>query len=123
MTRLLIVDDDFDLLNTLKDAFVMSGFMVTTASNGQEALAIFRNGQFDIAIFDVELPEMNGFQLTEQVKALRPDLPVVLITGYSHLYRPQDVLSLDVEAFLKKPLNIPEFIQIINNIARRLKGN
>lgn len=123
MTRLLIVDDDRDLLDTLKEAFVMNGYLVTTAVNGLEALAIFKEGDFDLAIFDVELPEMNGFDLTREVKKINPNFPVVLITGYSHLYQPQDVLSLDVEAFLKKPLNISELISIIDKIVLRLKHN
>ena len=121
MIRLLIVDDDKDLLDTLSDAFIAVGNMVTKAENGLQALEMFKNGIFDIALLDVELPEMNGFDLTSEIKKIQPNFPVVLITGYSHLYRPQDVLSLDVEAFLRKPINIPELISIINQIVSRKK--
>ncbi len=123
MIRLLIVDDDRDLRDTLAEAFVHFGHRVTAAENGLVALEIFKQGNLDIALVDVELPEMNGFDLTREIKEIQPDFPVVLITGYSHLYRPQDVLSLDVEAFLRKPLNIPELIKIMNQIVTRIKGN
>ncbi len=121
MINLFIVDDDRDLRDTLADAFINVGHRVTTAGDGLQALEMFKHGKFDIAIVDVELPGMNGFDLTREIKQLRPEFPVVLITGYSHLYRPQDVLSLDVEAFLRKPINIPELINIINQIVAQKK--
>ncbi|MEJ2633908.1 MAG: response regulator [Calditrichia bacterium] len=123
MINLLIVDDDRDLRDTLTDAFVAFGHQVMTAGNGLLALELFNNNEFDAAIIDVELPEMNGFELTAEIKKVKPEFPIVLITGYSHLYRPQDVLSLDVEAFLRKPLNIPELISVINQIVTRYKEN
>lgn len=121
MIKILLVDDEQDVLDMLADAFIVVGNQVTKSGDGMEALEIFKTGDFDIAILDVELPEMSGFELTAEIKKIKPDFPVVLITGYSHLYRPQDVLSLDVEAFLKKPINIPELISIINQIIARKK--
>ncbi|GAB4336022.1 MAG: response regulator [Calditrichia bacterium] len=123
MYDLLIVDDERDILDTLTEAFVAVGHRVTGVDNGLQALEIFKNNRFDLAILDVELPEMNGLELTAEIKALAPDFPIILMTGYSHLYRPQDVLSLDVEAFLKKPLNIPDLIKIVNQILSRKRSN
>jgi CheY-like chemotaxis protein len=119
MTNLLIVDDDQDLLNTLSEYFIRVGYMVTKAINGLEALEFFKHADFDLALLDVELPEMNGIELTKEIKKINQDFPIILITGYSHLYRPQDVLSLDVEAFLKKPLNLQELVSIVNQIISR----
>ncbi len=123
MINLLIVDDERDIRDTLSDAFVAFGHQVTTAENGLEALEMFKNGDFDAALIDVELPGMNGFELTAEIKNLEQNFPIVLITGYAHLYRPQDVLSLDVEAFLRKPLNITELISIIKQIVSRKKND
>lgn len=122
MVNLLIVDDEKDLLDTLADAFITVGNNVTKSGNGLEALEFFKHGNFDLAILDVELPEMNGFDLTKEIKKINKNFPVILITGYSHLYRPQDVLRLDVEAFLKKPLNIIDLISIVNQIISRKKS-
>ncbi len=119
MINLLIVDDEKDVLETLTDAFIVFGHQVTKAQNGREALEYFKHGDFDLAIIDVELPVMNGLDLTAEIKKIEPEFPVILITGYSHLYKPQDVLSLDVEAFLKKPINVTELVSIINQIISR----
>jgi DNA-binding NtrC family response regulator len=121
MSKILIVDDDRDLLDTLAEAFIYTGHNVTGAENGLIALEIYKHNIFEIAIVDVELPEMNGLELTAEIKKLNKNFPIVLITGYSHLYKPQDVLKLDVEAFLRKPLNIPELISIIEQIVSRKK--
>ncbi len=116
MANVLIVDDDTDLLHTLADAFIMFGHTVTTSVNGLQALEFFKRSAFDVAVVDVEMPGLNGLELTREIKSRKPDFPVILITAYSHLYRPQDVLSLDVEAFLKKPLNIQELVRIVENV-------
>lgn len=116
MAKLLIVDDDHDLLQTLTDAFVMFGFEVTPTGNGRQALEFFKQGGFDLAILDVELPDLNGFEITKEIKKRQPNFPVILITAYSHLYRPKDVLQLNVEAFLKKPLNIQDLVNIVRQI-------
>ncbi|GAB4368746.1 MAG: hypothetical protein Kow0042_10060 [Calditrichia bacterium] len=122
MVHLLLVDDERDVLDTLTEAFISVGYQITQSDNGLQALETFKTATFDLAILDVELPEMNGFDLTRAIKKIRPDFPIILITGYSHLYRPQDVLKLDVEAFLRKPINIPELISIVDQLIKRIRG-
>ncbi len=123
MIHILIVDDDRDIRDTLAEAFIAFGHSVNAAKNGIHALEIFKYTHLDIALVDVEMPEMNGFELTEEIKKIKPEFPVILFTGYSHLYKPQDVLSLDVEAFLRKPLNIPELIKIVNQIIAQKRNS
>lgn len=119
MTHVLIVDDDREVLATLTDALLMIGYTVTTAENGREAHHFFRKSTFDLAIVDVDMPVMNGLDLTREIKKIRRDFPVILITGFSHLYKPLEVLNLDVEAFLQKPIHIPRLIRIIEEINNR----
>jgi len=123
MAHILIVDDDKNVLDTLSDAYMLFGHTVTLAENGLQAHEMFkRNGNdFDLAVIDVEMPHMNGLELTEKIKENNPNFPILLITAYSHLYRPQDVLGLDVEAFLKKPLNIRELVNITEGIIERYR--
>ncbi len=125
MAHILIVDDDRNVLDTLSDAYIIFGHIVTLAENGLQGYEIFkRNGEeFDVAVIDVEMPYMNGLELTQKIKELKPNFPVILITAYSHLYRPQDVLGLDVEAFLKKPLNIQELVNITEGIIERYQAD
>ncbi len=122
MAHILLVDDDYDVLELLTDTLISVGHLVTTTVNGLQAYQSFSQGSFDLAIVDVEMPEMNGLEFTAKVREEAPDFPVILITGYSHLYRPEDVLSLDVEAFLKKPLNLPDLIKIVDRILEHRKN-
>ncbi|HFB68000.1 MAG TPA: response regulator [Calditrichae bacterium] len=117
MYRILIADDDRDLLDTLRDAFIAFGYQVTTAENGQQAWDFFRTEPYDIVLLDVEMPFLNGMEAAKRMKQRRPEVPVILMTAYSHLYHPEDVLSLDIEAFLRKPLNIQELLEVVEKIA------
>ncbi len=119
MAQILVVEDDPMVQETITDALMMFGHTIITAENGMQALQRFDRDYYDVAVVDVEMPQMNGFAFTRAVKNIQPDFPVILITGYSHLYRPQDVLSLDVEAFLKKPLNLQELLRIVEGILIR----
>jgi len=117
MYRILIADDDRDLLDTLRDAFIAFGYQVTTAENGQQAWDFFCTEPYDIVLLDVEMPFLNGMEAAKRMKQRRPEVPVILMTAYSHLYRPEDVLSLDIDAFLRKPLNIQELLEVVEKIA------
>lgn len=119
MAHILVVDDDREVLTTLRDALLVVGHTVTTAENGREALVFFQRTSFDIAVIDVDMPLMNGFELTREIKKRQPRFPVILITGFSHLYNAAEVLSLDVEAFLQKPIHILNLSRIIEGIVNK----
>ncbi len=123
MYRILIADDDHDLLGTLKDAFIMAGYQVTTAENGQQAWDFFCTTCFDLVLLDVEMPFLNGMEVARRIKERRKDIPVVLMTAYSHLYKPAEVLSLDIDAFLRKPLNIQELLEVAEKILGQLPND
>lgn len=113
MARILIVDDDLDIREMLKELLDQTGHTVLTAKDGVEGYELFKKGKFDIGIFDVDMPRMNGLELTQKVKKENPDFPIILITAYSHLYNASDVLLLGVEAFLRKPVNIKQILEIV----------
>ncbi len=123
MYRILIADDDKDLLDTLKDAFIVFGYQVTTAENGQQAVDFFNNEIYDLVLLDVEMPFLSGMEAARRMKHHRPEVPIILMTAYSHLYKPAEVLSLDIEAFLRKPINIQELLQIVEKILGQYNGN
>ncbi len=120
MAYILVVDDDREVLATLRDALLVVGHTVTTAENGREALAFFQHASFDMAIIDVDMPLMNGFELTREIKKIQSRFPIILITGFSHLYNAAEVLNLDVEAFLQKPIHILNLTRIVEGIANQL---
>jgi DNA-binding NtrC family response regulator len=81
-TRLLIVDDDTDLLDTLTRRFKFKGYNVSRAGNGEEALAYLEDHPVDIVISDIQMPQMDGLMLLKRIKKEYPMIHVIMMTGY-----------------------------------------
>lgn len=119
MARILVVDDDMDIREMLREILDQLGHVVLVARDGVEGFSLFQKARADLGIFDVDMPRMNGLDLTKKIKEIAPDFPIILITAYSHLYNPTDVLMLGVEAFLRKPMNVKQLVEVIEKV---LKG-
>ncbi len=113
--KILIVDDEPDILKTLEMTLSQEGYHVTTATGGEAALKIFRQQPFELVITDMRMPGMDGIEVIRQVKELDPDVEAIVLTGYATLNNA--VLSLrNVGAFdyLTKPLeNIDEIFMAV----------
>ena len=80
--RLLIVDDDSSLQTLLRILLTSSGFEVTTAGDGQQALAMVESSDFDLVLLDLEMPVMNGREFYREFRQRNTDTPVVIISAY-----------------------------------------
>jgi len=80
--RVLIVDDDWDLSESLADVVEMHGHEVVTAHNGLEAVDRYRERAFDVVFMDVRMPVMNGVDSFFEIRKVRPDAKVVMMTGF-----------------------------------------
>ena len=81
--RILIVDDDRKMAKTLVDILKVKGYEAEAAHSGPDALDRLNKGRFDCLLTDIKMPQMNGVELYRAIKAMQPDLPVVLMTAYS----------------------------------------
>jgi CheY-like chemotaxis protein len=79
--KLLCVDDDSGIRKLYKDMFGCYGYDVTVAASGREALKLFLSRKVDAVVTDLEMPGMTGTELASKLKSLRPELPVVLVSG------------------------------------------
>jgi len=113
--KILVIDDEPDILKTLEMTLSQEGYHVTTATGGEAALEIFRRQTFELVITDMRMPGMDGIEVIRQVKDLDPDVEAIVLTGYATLENA--VLSLrNVGAFdyLTKPLeNIDEIFMAV----------
>jgi PAS domain S-box-containing protein len=102
----LFVDDEQDILNLGKHMLEKLGYRVTTASHGEEALEVLKAQPmaFDIVVTDQTMPRKTGVELTREIRKIRPDLPVIVITGYSEKVTPEVLAELNISCFLMKPL-------------------
>lgn len=104
--HLLVVDDERDILILRERVLTKLGYQVTTFSSSLDALASFQENplQYDLLLTDMTMPDMDGKTLTENLIALRPNLPVILCTGHSELIDKEQALECGIGAFLRKPI-------------------
>jgi CheY-like chemotaxis protein len=98
------------------------GYQVVKATSGQEALAIFRKKpeQFDMVLTDMTMPDMTGDTLSRELLKIRPDIPVILCTGYSEKIDAVEARQIGIRAFVLKPLTLGQLAQTVREV---LDGN
>lgn len=83
--RILAVDDEEIILNSFRKILVLAGYSIDTVERGPEALGLIRRNDYDFVFTDLKMPEMDGIEVTKAVKHLRPDIDVIVITGYASI--------------------------------------
>jgi CheY-like chemotaxis protein len=105
--RILVVDDEEEVREILAETLEDFGYAVATAASGEEALpALLGDREIALVITDVRMPGMSGLELADEIRRRRPDVKVVLISGY---FLPQ----LAPQRFLKKPFHMKELATIV----------
>ena len=116
--RILIVDDDHRMAKTLTDIFKVKGCEAEDAYSGPEALEKVAEGHFDCVVTDIKMPEVNGVELYRAIKAMRPDLPVVLMTAYSTDKLVDEGLEEGAVGALTKPLDINLLLCLFSSLRK-----
>jgi len=106
--RVLIVDDDKNLLKFIRAALESEGYQCETAMSPLSALELVGKGSFDIMITDIVLPEMNGLELTKKAKKVKPRLAIIIATGYIDAFSYDEAIEAGASDFLKKPFTVKE---------------
>ncbi len=108
--KILIVDDEVNLLQSLSDVLKRKGYSVATAQNGLEALGKLKERYFNIAIIDLKMPKMGGMELLQVIKERYPQTLVVILTGYGTIKSAVDAIKKGAHSYLIKPFRPDEFI-------------
>jgi DNA-binding response OmpR family regulator len=118
-SRILIVDDDPNLLVLLAEQLREDGFEIATARDGQEALRRLESGWPDLLIVDMMMPRMDGLTLAREIKG-RADLPIIVLSAIDAGDSKADLLEEVAEDYVTKPYHYPELRARINRVLRRL---
>lgn len=118
--KILIIEDEPDIVRGLRDALEFEGFEVTWAHEGREGVRLARERGTDCVILDLMLPDMNGYQVCEEIRAFNAIVPIVMLTAKSQ--ESDKIRGLDVGAddYVTKPFSIGELIARVKAIFRRL---
>ncbi len=104
--KILIVDDEESVRETLADFFRLLGYQSIVAKNGREALDLLEKQEVSLVISDIKMPVMDGIEMTKQVKSKYPHLGVMLISGYKPEYSWDEIVKAGASDFITKPFNI-----------------
>ncbi len=115
----LVVDDEAEFIDTLGKLLRRRGFEVAVAADGAQAVGRVSAQPFDVALLDVKMPGMDGFQTLAEIKRVSPDTQVVLLTGHLSEADEQDGLESGAFAYLLKPHPVSDLVSVIESAARR----
>jgi len=109
---ILIVEDDPTVGESIRHLLKKKGYAIRLASNGKEALHLFRQGMVDLVITDLVMPKMDGIELLEAVKALKPETEVIVISAQGTIEKAVQAMKLGAFDFIEKPIN-PKVISLV----------
>ena len=121
LKKVLLAEDDADFANVLKQYLKLYQYEITWAENGEEALAIFQTKTFDICVFDVMMPKMDGFTLAEKIIKINPEIPFIFLTARKLKEDKIIGLKLGADDYIVKPFEADELVLRLNNILKRSK--
>jgi CheY-like chemotaxis protein len=122
--KVMIVDDEADIISVLGIVLEENGFEVDTFEDPIVALKSYRAGVYDLLILDIKMPEMDGFELYDQIKKIDDNAKVCFLTASEMYYknsRKEKYCSLDKDLFIQKPIANEDLVEEINKILSRVQ--
>jgi PAS domain S-box-containing protein len=118
LERILFIDDEEELVTIGRDMLQHLGYQVVTKSNGLDALKAFREkpDHFDLVVTDMTMPKMTGERLARELIKIRPNITVILCTGYSEQINAEKAHAIGISAFVRKPLTLMRLAEAVRNV-------
>ena len=123
MTKILIVDDEESILAPLEEMLSGEGYRVRAFDNPLKALELLRTQEFDLAIFDIKMPEMNGYELLSSARTIRPGLPVIFLSSKQEEQDQIIGFTLGADDFVGKPFSKHLLLFRIKSVLKRHTPN
>ena len=123
MFNILVVEDNRDLRELLCDALTGEGYRAYSSSDGNEALTRLEETFFDLIIADIMMPNMDGLQLTEELRRAGIDTPILIVTARDDYETLQSGFTLGADDYMVKPVNVNELLLRVKALLRRAKIN
>lgn len=120
--KILLVDDEINLLNVVKDYLTLESYEVYVADNGKRAMELFKEIQPDFIILDLMLPDISGEEICKRIRS-KSDVPILMLTAKNSEEDRVSGLYIGADDYLTKPFSPRELVGRVRAILRRLKGN
>ena len=115
MLKILVIDDERSIRNTLKDILGFEGFQVELAENGRAGIDLVQSSEFDIILCDIKMPEMDGLEVLEQIRKIKPESTVVMISGHGTIDTAVEAIKKGAFDFIEKPLDLNRLLITLRN--------
>lgn len=120
MARILIVDDESSIRRTIKDILSYEGYNVDEASDGMEGLVKVKQNKYDLVLLDIKMPKLDGIEALDKMIMIRPDLPIIMISGHGTIDTAVDAVKKGAFDFISKP---PDLNRMLISIRNALEKN
>jgi len=117
--RILIVDDDHEILKTFSAVLRGAGYVVDTAENGRSAIEKCNADFYNLALIDIRLPDTEGTQLLTAIKETTPKMVKIIVTGYPSLQNAVEAVNKSADGYMIKPAQTEELLEMIREHLRR----
>jgi len=122
MGRILIADDEEQILEVMVDILEMAGHQVVGVTDGEEALEALRQKTFDVALFDVMMPKLDGYHAAQQVHGMPNPPKMVIVTSRNFDGDKGALEAAGVDAFLSKPFQNRDLVEVVANLLAKNKS-
>jgi len=114
----LIVDDRYEDRETLKDILEDKGYKVIEADSGYKAIELVKKGKYNIILLDIKMPDIDGVKTFEEIHRINPNVPVIMVTGYSAEELVQEALNKGAYACITKPFDIEKILSVMEKVLK-----
>lgn len=115
-SRILVVDDAEALRTVLSTELTSEGYEVSTAADGGEAIELVKDNNYDLVLLDIKMPNVDGFEVLKFVKGNKPDVKVIMLTGFADLKNAIESKRLGAEDFVSKPYDLVDLLTTIERV-------
>ncbi|MFT6167731.1 MAG: DNA-binding NtrC family response regulator [Vicingaceae bacterium] len=119
MATILVVDDDRPIRSTLKEILEFEKFKVEDAEDGQMAIDKIQKNNYDLILCDIKMPKMDGIEVLQKIQELKPEIPVVMISGHGDIETAVGAIKLGAFDFIAKPLDLNRLLVTVRNALDR----
>lgn len=119
MASILIIDDERPIRSTLKDILEYEKIKVAEAEDGPKGIALFKKNEFDAVLCDIKMPGMDGIEVLEQIQAINPDVPVIMISGHGTIDTAVESLKKGAYDYISKPPDLNRLLVCVRNALDR----
>jgi DNA-binding response OmpR family regulator len=120
--KVLILDDNADNRELLAFALMTGDYEIFKAELGSDAVRLFETTQFDLALLDVELPDADGLDLAEKIRARYPDVGLIMLSANDNVDRLEKARQIGANAYVIKPFNLIEVLKFIREMEKHAVG-